>query len=92
MPPRAICSSSACDFSLELQEMRTGTRTGTPERCRVCQSPMISLCALCGFLLLDIDGSKSPKCGYCGADLKQAFTERSNHPYSIQTKRSNRIQ
>jgi hypothetical protein len=92
MPPHAICSSSTCAFSLELQDMRTGTLTETPARCPVCQSPMISLCPLCRFLLLDIDGSKSPNCGLCGADLKLAFTERSNHPYSVQTKRSNRLQ
>src|SRR5258705_8687935 len=33
MPPHAICSSSTCAFGRELQDMRTGTRTDTLERC-----------------------------------------------------------
>ena len=92
MPPHAICSSSTCDFSLKLQDMRAGTRTDTPERCPVCQSQMISVCPLCRFLLLSIDRGKSPRCGLCGADLKQAFAERSNRPYPIQTKHSDKLQ
>lgn len=92
MPPHAICSSLARDFSVKLQDMSTGTRTETPERCSVCQSPMISLCPLCRFLLLDIDKGKSPRCELCGADLKRAFTERSNQPHSVQTTHSSRIQ
>lgn len=73
MPVVAICSSVACDFRIQLQNLIEGTSTPAPITCPGCACPMISLCPRCGFLLVELPGRDPERCNICHADIRVAF-------------------
>src|ERR1700687_4786700 len=71
--PYALCSSSACDYTIELHDRINGQPIETPSSCPSCKSRMISLCPNCGFLL--IGSSDKHICGFCKADIRLSLAE-----------------
>jgi hypothetical protein len=71
--PYALCSNSACDYTIELHDRINGQPIETPNSCPSCKSRMISLCPNCGFLLI----ANSPKhiCGFCKADIRLSLAK-----------------
>jgi ribosome-binding protein aMBF1 (putative translation factor) len=69
MPPVAVCSLPRCDFLIELQDRTQGTSTPTPKVCPKCDSPIISLCPACGFLLFRPQRGRLRSCNSCGENI-----------------------
>lgn len=68
-----VCSSPGCKCEIQLSSDKTILPTRRSATCFECGSRMISTCSVCGFLLLRIEPSTTPKCDVCSSDLEKTF-------------------